>query len=137
MQDPYGNYVVQYVLQRTTPVEAEQLVSQVLQSHMVFPLSKQKFSSNVMEKCLQLAPPRMRSALIDTLASDSCGIKELLLDNYGNYVVQRALVAGSDNDALALARAIQPHLPSIQGTSCARRVISKILRRFPNFLSMS
>lgn len=51
-QDPFGNYVVQYVLELGDGA-ASGAVMRGLQGH--YPeLAQQKFSSNVVEKCLKL-----------------------------------------------------------------------------------
>ncbi len=52
-QDAFGNYVVQYVLELAQP-EASRAVMMVLKGQFA-ELSMQKFSSNVVEKCLKLS----------------------------------------------------------------------------------
>ena len=52
-QDAFGNYVVQYVLELGQP-EASASIIQKLQGNLA-ELSLQKFSSNVVEKCLKLS----------------------------------------------------------------------------------
>lgn len=52
-QDAFGNYVVQYVLELGQP-EASACVIQKLRGNLA-ELSLQKFSSNVIEKCLKLS----------------------------------------------------------------------------------
>ena len=51
MQDPYGNYVVQYVLDRCPGDEIRPVTSCPL--GRIASLSVQKYSSNVIEKCLE------------------------------------------------------------------------------------
>ena len=51
-QDPFGNYVVQYVLELGHP-EATAAIMRQLCGHYA-DLAQQKFSSNVVEKCLKL-----------------------------------------------------------------------------------
>jgi hypothetical protein len=50
-QDPYGNYVVQYVLDRCSSDEIRPVTSCPL--GRIASLSVQKYSSNVIEKCLE------------------------------------------------------------------------------------
>ncbi len=52
-QDAFGNYVVQYVLE-LGQVDASRAVIRVLAGQFA-ELSMQKFSSNVVEKCLKLS----------------------------------------------------------------------------------
>jgi len=51
MQDPYGNYVVQYVLDRCSGEEIRPVTACPL--GRIGSLSVQKYSSNVIEKCLE------------------------------------------------------------------------------------
>ncbi len=61
-QDPFGNYVVQYVLELGN-AESTSRVMRHLQGH--YPeLAQQKFSSNVVEKCLSLGPVEEREAAV-------------------------------------------------------------------------
>lgn len=56
-------------------------------------LSIQKFSSNVIEKCLEKADTKVRNLYIEELAlSDK--LSGLIRNSYGNYVVQKALKIG-------------------------------------------
>ena len=43
-------------------------------------------------------------------------IRELILDQYANYVVQRALTVANNEEGLKLVNAIRPHLHSMQVT---------------------
>jgi len=53
VQDAFGNYVVQYVIDLGDPAVCRALIEKLLGS--IATLAVQKFSSNVVEKCLQLA----------------------------------------------------------------------------------
>ena len=56
MQDAYGNYVVQYVVEKGEQSEAESVMKLLLGK--IPRLSQQKYSSNVVEKCLQVDSAR-------------------------------------------------------------------------------
>jgi len=51
VKNPFANYVVQFVL-KLKMEDINQIISQELMSDLIN-LSKQKFSSNVIEKCLE------------------------------------------------------------------------------------
>lgn len=131
MQDPFGNYVVQYVLDNCRKEESDRLISQIL--GMLAQLSMQKFSSNVIEKCLLAAPNDIRAKMIAEL-SGSSKIRDLLHDQYANYVVQRALLVADDEQGMKLVRSIGPHIGDLGqfNPSCARRVAGRIIKRFPS-----
>lgn len=143
MQDAYGNYVVQYVLD----VCADQDVHAVCESVIgkVNLLAIQKFSSNVMEKCLERCTDGVKERFMHEL-SDADRIRELMMDPFGNYVVQRALSVATHAQAIRLVEAMRPHLIAsqpgqpngqrnggVRNTAGGRRIMAKICRRFPNF----
>lgn len=140
MQDAYGNYVVQYVLDVCGDKDVHVVCDSVV--GRVNSLAIQKFSSNVVEKCLERCTDKVREQYLDEL-SDPDRIRELMMDPFGNYVIQRALSVATHAQATRLVDAIRPHLLSSQqgGQSCAglrntaggRRILAKICRRFPNF----
>ena len=88
MQDAYGNYVVKYVLDVCGDDKVHAICESV--AGKVCLLVIQKFSSNVMEKCLERCTDRVREEYLKEL-NDSDRIRELMMDPFGNYVVQRAL----------------------------------------------
>ena len=124
VQDPFGNYVVQYILDLNEPVFTEPLV------HMfkgkVGQLSRQKFSSNVIEKCLRCAQEDGRNMLIDEMLTTATELERLLRDSYANYVVQTAIDYATGAMKQRLIDAIRPILPSIRGTPYGRRIQAKI-----------
>ena len=91
-------------------------------------LSCEKFSSNVIEKCLQYSEDDLRSAVVLALA-DPMSIGKLLQDPFANYVVQKALSVATSPALEVLVSAIRPHLPGIKGTSYGRRIQSKIMKK--------
>ncbi|GMI82854.1 hypothetical protein HRI_001954700 [Hibiscus trionum] len=94
-QDPFGNYVVQYIIELKVPSAVGNLLSQFkrhllsqFKGHYV-QLSMQKFSSHVVEKCLKHIA-ESRSQIIHEL---TCVVhfEQLLQDPFANYVIQSAL----------------------------------------------
>lgn len=137
MQDAYGNYVVQYVLDVCGDEEVHAICESVI--GRVCLLAIQKFSSNVMEKCLERCTDRVREEYLNEL-NDSDKIRELMMDPFGNYVVQRALSVSTHSQAIRLVETMKPHLATnnggggIRNTAGGRRILGKICRRFPNFV---
>jgi energy-coupling factor transporter ATP-binding protein EcfA2 len=63
VQDQYGNYVIQHILEHGNLEDKAQIIGKV-QGH-VLQLSKHKFASNVVEKCVAFGGKQDRLALID------------------------------------------------------------------------
>lgn len=70
LQDQYGNYVVQHVLEHGAGEDRSRLVAAV--RGKVLQLSQHKFASNVVEKCVTHATRNERALLIDEL----CGFND-------------------------------------------------------------
>jgi hypothetical protein len=123
VQDPFGNYVVQYILDLNEPVFTEPLVAQF--KGRVPQLSKQKFSSNVIEKCLRCAQEPSKDMLIEEMLQPA-ELDRLLRDSFANYVIQTALDYANPSMKSRLVEAIRPHLPAIRTTPYGRRIQAKI-----------
>lgn len=123
VQDPFGNYVVQYILDLDEPLFIEPLC-QNFKGSVVY-LSKQKFSSNVMEKCIRVASEESRRTLIQEIIPPS-ELEKLLRDSFANYVVQTAFDFADDDQKHALANNLRPILPNIRHTPYGRRLQTKI-----------
>jgi hypothetical protein len=94
-------------------------------------LSVQKFSSNVVEKCLELASDKMRAKLVDELVNPE-RLPRLLQDPYANYVIQKALSVSKKAQFERLVAVIKPHLAALRNTSFGKRIQNKILKKFPD-----
>ncbi|KAI9742450.1 MAG: hypothetical protein M1818_003984 [Claussenomyces sp. TS43310] len=123
VQDPFGNYVVQYILDLNEPVFTEPLVAMF--QGRVGQLSRQKFSSNVIEKCLRCAQEPSKDMLIEEMLQPS-ELDRLLRDSFANYVIQTALDYANPNMKARLVEAIRPYLPAIRTTPYGRRIQAKI-----------
>eukprot|EP01129_Flabellula_baltica_P011985 TRINITY_DN5343_c0_g1_i1.p1 TRINITY_DN5343_c0_g1~~TRINITY_DN5343_c0_g1_i1.p1 ORF type:complete len:506 (+),score=96.54 TRINITY_DN5343_c0_g1_i1:358-1875(+) len=133
VQNPYANYVVQYVLENN--YEIRDLPLSILQKMRgrLISFSKQKFSSNVIEKCLKRGDQRSLKLFVDELLASnnvSSTLLSLMIDSYGNYVIQTLLVETKikcESEYHKLVKDIEPVIPSLKKRPCARR-IKKILK---------
>ncbi|KZV95605.1 ARM repeat-containing protein, partial [Exidia glandulosa HHB12029] len=125
VQDPYGNYVVQYILDLNDNRFSDGVIRQFAGN--VCALSVQKFSSNVIEKCIRVAEPHTRKMLIDELLPRQ-RLEKLLRDSFGNYCVQTALDYADAQQRATLVDGIRPILPMIRNTPYGKRIQSKLQR---------
>lgn len=123
VQDAYGNYVVQYILDLDEMLYTRPLCQSF--RGKVVALSKQKFSSNVIEKCLRVADQDTKSELIEEMLIGS-ELERMLRDSFANYVVQTALDYGDNRLKQCMVDMITPILPAIKQTPHGRRIASKI-----------
>lgn len=124
VQDPFGNYVVQYIVDLAEPAFTDPLCYSFQGSIPL--LSKQKFSSNVIEKCLRGAQSSVTKMMIEEMLNAN-ELEKMLSDSFANYVVQTALDYADPETKNKLVEAIRPILPSIRQTPYGRRIQSKII----------
>ncbi|KAL0635529.1 hypothetical protein Q9L58_005460 [Maublancomyces gigas] len=88
-------------------------------------LSKQKFSSNVIEKCIRVASPQSKKILLEEMMNQT-ELEKLLRDSYANYVIQTAIEYSEPHIKQQLVDSIRPILPAIRMTPYGRRIQQKI-----------
>ncbi|EPS45219.1 hypothetical protein H072_793 [Dactylellina haptotyla CBS 200.50] len=123
VRDPFGNYVVQYILDLGEPDLAEPLIHKFL--GRISELSMQKFSSNVIEKCIRVSEKETRALMIKEITHPP-ELEKLMRDSYANYVIQTALDYAEADSRQLLVDNLRPILPSIRMTPYGRRIQSKI-----------
>ncbi|KAK6936978.1 Pumilio RNA-binding repeat [Dillenia turbinata] len=119
-QDPFGNYVVQFVFELGLPWATNDVLDE-LEGNFA-DLSMQKYSSNVVEKCLKYAGEERRPRIIQELISNP-RLDQIMQDPYGNYVIQAAL---SDSEGAlhdVLVEAIKPHVSALRTSPYGKKVL--------------
>lgn len=122
-QDQYGNYVVQYILELGLPWASVEVISRLEGSFAH--LAMQKFSSNVVEKCLKVATEENKAIIAKELVSSS-GLGQLLQDPYANYVIQSALQVAKGHLHTNIVDAIKPHVHVLRSSPYGKRILSRI-----------
>ena len=125
MRDQFGNYVVQYVLDLDFQIVRVDLIREF--SGHIATLSTQKFSSNVIEKCLKVAALSVQVLLIDEIMQPAT-LSMLLQDPFGNYVIQTALNIAKPEQYRRLVDEIKPRLPALRNTPYGKRIQNKIAK---------
>lgn len=121
-QDPFGNYVVQYILDLNLPWATIEVMV-CLEGNYPF-LAQQKFSSNVVEKCLKLAGEEHKGRIVRELTVTP-RLGQLLQDPFANYVVQSALTVSKGSLHSSLVEAIRPHLQTLRSSPYGKRILSR------------
>ena len=126
VRDQYGNYVIQFVLNLDGFSAEKNKIGFCIKDDLL-ELSKQKFSSNVIEKCIEIDLDCIISSLVSLLSNEKTLI-ELFSDNFGNYVIQRILkkYEGADK-VIPVVNCIRDHLANIK----IHDISSKVLSRLP------
>lgn len=90
ISDQYGNYVTQHIIQYGSAYDGARMMGVVRNNLVIY--AKQKFASNVVEKCISYGSEEQRKDIMLELAKkDEFGDSPLPLiikDNFGNYVIR-------------------------------------------------
>lgn len=111
VENQYGNYVIQSVLD-VAPTAVRTNIKVKMEGKYMR-LSKQKFSSNVVEKCLKQSSAHWRAIIVRELIAQPA-VSDLLRDRYGNYVLQTALAVSTGQQVTEIMQSITPHLSSLR-----------------------
>ncbi|KAF7138135.1 hypothetical protein RHSIM_Rhsim07G0222300 [Rhododendron simsii] len=122
-EDPYGNYVVQHLLGLKIREVTKNLVKQFEGSFVS--LSCNKYASNVMEKCLTEAGEEVSSQiLMEFLRSPD--VSMLLIDPFGNFVIQSALSVSKGVIRSALLNVIRANAAILRTNMYGRKVLDRL-----------
>ncbi|KAL2505861.1 Pumilio12 [Abeliophyllum distichum] len=125
-EDPYGNYVVQHLLGMKIPEVTTDLVRRF--EGNFFPLSFNKYASNVVEKFLETSGEiHSRNIIIELITSPNASM--LLVDPFGNFVIQSALAEAKGNVLDALLNLIQANVTSIRSNLYGKKILSCLEKR--------
>ncbi|KAG5543547.1 hypothetical protein RHGRI_016324 [Rhododendron griersonianum] len=120
-QDRHGNFVVQLLLELGIAEVTENLLGQLGGSYLA--LSRKKFSSRVVERCLRKAGEEQASWIILELLT-SPNICALLVDPFGNFVIQTALEVSQGVIRRALFNLVQLNAHVMHSNLFGKRVLA-------------
>jgi len=142
LDDQYGNYVIQHVLQYGRHGDRESILKLVSEKG-ILGLSKQKFASNVVEKLLKYGTASQRNALVremlkvvdeNTGAPSSHGVPGcssvvllMVRDAYANYVVQTTLdVVAEGEEKRQLLDELNANAALLRNYTFAKHIVTKL-----------
>ncbi|KAI0818735.1 armadillo-type protein [Irpex lacteus] len=135
MQDQFGNYVVQFVLEHGQDQDRQGITTQL--RGRILQMSRHKFASNVCEKALITADPDSRRQMIEEMMRQrqdgSSPVVTMMKDQYGNYVLQRAISVADPEQRAALIERMRPHLATLRkraGQSRHLVAIERLLAKY-------
>ncbi|KAK7024214.1 hypothetical protein VNI00_016522, partial [Paramarasmius palmivorus] len=121
MRNPYGNFVIEKFLAYVPPQELEFLKTIQISA---FQLAKDRFGCRVVLKCLELIPREAIDPLFDVIHQKTMA---LMLDKYGNYIIQFLLRSGSPQDKSKLITKIEGNVVELSCHKYSSNVMETLL----------
>jgi len=138
MDDQYGNYVIQHVLQYGRDSDRDSLLRIIVDNDLL-KLSRQKFASNVVEKLLKYGNSAQRNTIVREMlkvvreggsSQEGAGSTVLLLmvrDAYANYVVQTAIdVVPEGKEKQMLLEELKANEAQLRNYTFAKHIVAKL-----------
>ncbi len=130
INDKYGNYTIQTVFKLFNDKINNRIYKYIDEN--LLQLSKEKFSSNVIDKCI-IKDYEKSSKLIESILHKNI-IKDIIVDQYGNYVVQKMLNISDKEVCIKIIEQIKPILGDLQKTNIGKKIYEKLFQNYKEYL---
>lgn len=97
VKDQNGNHVIQKVIERVEPERLQFIIDAFTKNNSdnVYTLSVHPYGCRVIQRVLEYCNEEQKQPVLDAL---QIHLKQLVLDQYGNYVIQHVIEHGSPSD---------------------------------------
>lgn len=126
--DQFGNYVIQSIL-LMKKIECGNAIAMRITENVCY-YAKHKYSSNVVEKCFDYCDGVIRQKLIYTLLRPEA-INDLILDEHGNYVIQKVLACVEPDTQKMMLMQIVPLFDKLRMLPFGERIINRLVMSYP------
>ena len=121
----YGNYVIQVIMENWEDRELEDIIN--LYKNKYVYLSNQKFSSNAMERIIEKNKANLEYYIDEICDNDN--LYQVIRNNYGNYVIQKAVKLSSGKSQEKIIKEIIKNLYKLED--------KKIINKWKMIISMT
>lgn len=122
----HGNYIIQNIIMKENLYLKFGIIDTITKNIVSF--SNQKFSSNVVEKCFEVF--EMKDKVLDELIKSN-NFEQILLNEYGNYVIQKALMKSDQNKQQIMFKLLVPLVNKLQCLPFGQKLLSKLFIQYP------
>ena len=126
----FGNYVYQCIIL----LKDEKINYKIFEIiyNKIIPLCKEKYSSNVIEKILDINNPILVNQLIKHITKNDNKIIELLTNKYGNYIIQKILNISTEKNLIyRILNIIAKNIIIINNVPFGKQLINKLIDKYP------
>jgi hypothetical protein len=130
INDQFGNFLIQYIITSNdlNMNDMKDIINKI--SNNIIRYCQQKFSANVLEKCFENSSKELRELLINVIIDkDNKNIIKLLMDPYGNYVIQKALLVQKGDLYYKMLKIIANNINEIKKANFGNKLIVKLINK--------
>lgn len=125
----FGNFAIQYILTANNLGDCDKEImdlTRLIGSNILY-FGKQKYSANVLEKCFENSSSQIQSFFVNEIMKDETNVEDLLLDSYGNYVIQKSLLVLKNEKYIKMLKIIANNTNKIKKKNFGNKLIAKLL----------
>lgn len=136
MSDQYANYVVQFIISIGEPSINRQISEMFIDD--IRKLSRQKHSSNVIEKVFEHSNSEIHEFIVSQMVQGDVDTitSELIDDNYGNYVLQKAVAVAKGDNRLKLMKSIGNNIDKLKAVPFGNKLLNRFLNSYKELPSL-
>ena len=127
INNKFGCNLIKYMIGSTKNISFISLIKQNILMNLIF-YSNGKYSSNVIEQCLDNIV--FKDPIIQELLNENI-FGKILLNEYGNYVIQKAIQNSNERIQIIMFKLIAFLIPNLQMLPFGPKLISKLLVKYP------
>ena len=127
--DQFGNYVIQTILLMGEKKYGNKLAEKISENVVYY--AKHKYSSNVIEKCFDYCDGIYLENLMANVQKKD-NLTELILDEHGNYVVQKVLSKSPQKQQKMMLAILVSLFDKLKNCPHGERVINRLMMSYPN-----
>ena len=128
INNKYGNYSVQAII---NSLKDEKKILEPIYLYIssnIVELSKQKFSSNVTDTFI-MKKDEFSKRLIDDIIKNN-QIKDMIKDQFGNYVIQKAMSISDEETLNKIIEQIKPIIPELLLSNLGKKIVNKLMQQY-------
>ena len=124
-----GLYILQFIMDKKNYEINDQILNTFINN--IIKLAKEKYSSNLIEKCLETCSPKMINRLIGIFNNEMV-IRDLIKNLFGNYVIQKLLIVCADDKIRShILSIIASEFNALSNLSFGNKLIKKLMQAYP------
>ena len=128
INNKYGNYSVQAIINALK--DEKKLIEPIYLyiSNNIVELSNQKYSSNVVDTFIMKKDEFSKQIINEIIKNNQ--IKDMIKDQYGNYVIQKAMSISDSETLNKIIQQIKPVIPELLMNNLGKKIVNKLAQQY-------
>ena len=131
INDEFGNISLKRIIKLNNEIYNNKIFNCIKDN--IIHLSCQKYSSNVIEACIDNTTS-LKKKTIEKLIENENNIHVLILDQFGNYIIQNALQNAEQKEFDIIIEHIKENEKKLRQSQYGKIIIEKLMKNYKNYL---